>query len=144
MREKINKARKNKKGFSLVELIVVIAIMAVLVAILAPQFLKYVERSRVSADKQNVTEIINAVQAYASDDTTTTFPTGTVTLNIKGTASTADANVASALTAAGLNIGNINLKSQNWGTDKKITIVFGQDTTTKALTVTVTPTDAAQ
>lgn len=37
---------KQNKGFSLVELIIVIAIMAVLVGFLAPQFLKYVEKSR--------------------------------------------------------------------------------------------------
>ena len=35
----------NNKGFSLIELIVVIAIMAILVSVLAPQFMKYVEDS---------------------------------------------------------------------------------------------------
>ena len=43
--------KTNNKGFSLVELIIVIAIMAILVGVLAPQYLKYVEKSRVSADK---------------------------------------------------------------------------------------------
>ena len=38
--------RKDNKGFSLVELIIVIAIMVALVAMLAPQFVKYVQRSR--------------------------------------------------------------------------------------------------
>ncbi len=43
---KAREARKDNKGFSLVELIIVIAIMVALVAMLAPQFVKYVQKSR--------------------------------------------------------------------------------------------------
>ena len=43
------KKKLNNKGFSLIELIIVVAIMAVLIGVLAPQYLKYVEKSRVSA-----------------------------------------------------------------------------------------------
>lgn len=48
---------KENKGFSLVELIIVIAIMAVLVGVLAPQFIKYVEQSRRSRDIQNADQL---------------------------------------------------------------------------------------
>ena len=61
--------KMNNKGFSLVELIIVIAIMAVLVGVLAPQFLKYVERSRKSTDVQTVAEIVSAVNVYVADPT---------------------------------------------------------------------------
>ncbi|MBR6148829.1 MAG: prepilin-type N-terminal cleavage/methylation domain-containing protein [Lachnospiraceae bacterium] len=55
--------KMNNKGFSLVELIVVIAIMAVLVGVLAPQFIKYVESSRRSTDISNAQNIQSAVLA---------------------------------------------------------------------------------
>lgn len=61
------KKKMNNKGFSLVELIIVIAIMVILVAVLAPQYLKYVEKSRVATDTQTTVEFINAMQVVAAD-----------------------------------------------------------------------------
>ena len=65
----MKKGKMNNKGFSLVELIIVIAIMAVLVVVLAPQYLKYVERSRNATDLQNATAIVTACQVWAADPT---------------------------------------------------------------------------
>lgn len=59
--------KMNNKGFSLVELIIVIAIMVILVAVLAPQYLRYVEKSRVSSDVQTTVELINVMQVLAAD-----------------------------------------------------------------------------
>lgn len=42
----------NNKGFSLVELIIVVAIMAIAVGVMAPQLLKYIEKTNVSSDLQ--------------------------------------------------------------------------------------------
>lgn len=59
--------RLGNKGFSLVELIVVIAIMAVLVGVLAPQFIKYVEKSRQGTDITNLDSIKSVVVSYYAD-----------------------------------------------------------------------------
>lgn len=67
--KKLEQNKKNNKGFSLVELIVVIAIMIVLVAVLAPVFTKYVEQSRRATDVQNANTIASAILVYATDNT---------------------------------------------------------------------------
>ena len=70
MMEQHRKFMKNNKGFSLVELIIVIAIMAVLVAVLAPQYTKYVEKSRESTDISAVDSIVGACKTVAIDPNT--------------------------------------------------------------------------
>ena len=72
--------KTNNKGFSLVELIIVIAIMAVLIGVLAPQFIKYVERSRESTDLQNIEEIKTAAETYVADHGEESLP-ATITVN---------------------------------------------------------------
>ncbi len=75
---------KNNKGFSLVELIVVIAIMAVLVGVIAPTLIQNIEKSRESKDIQALDSIAAAAQlAVATEkgssvalDTANAYDTG--------------------------------------------------------------------
>lgn len=76
----MKKENMNNKGFSLVELIIVIAIMAILIVVLAPQYLKYVEKSRVSSDQTTIVEYINAMQVIAADPDITLDSTKSYTL----------------------------------------------------------------
>ena len=59
--------KMNNKGFSLIELIIVIAIMAILVAIIAPNLTKYLGSSKKETDKKNLDEVEAQVKNCISD-----------------------------------------------------------------------------
>lgn len=110
---------KNNKGFSLVELIIVIAIMAVLIGVLAPQFIKYVERSRESTDLQNIEEVKTAIESYVADNgesigsgTTYTVTADKDAKTVKATTSGGD-DLAKGLAEYGIT-GSETLKSGQW------------------------------
>ena len=71
-----NKKKKDNKGFTLVELVIVVAILAILVGILAPQYTKYVEKSRQSADASNLENIVKGFKVAAADTDYNIIPNG--------------------------------------------------------------------
>ena len=74
---------KDNKGFSLVELIIVIAIMAVLVSVLAPQYLKHVRESKITYDINNAEQIADATAtALADEEEALTVPAQGSTINV--------------------------------------------------------------
>lgn len=112
----MKKEKMNDKGFSLVELIIVIAIMAVLIVVLAPQYLKYVERSRNSTDLQNATEIVTALQVYGSDpEATESIPATEFSITISNADVALTGFAKAALVDAGLadSAGNLSIRCQS-------------------------------
>ncbi len=65
--ERMNEDISNR-GFSLVELVIVVAIMSILIALLAPQYLKYVENSRRASDEELVKSIHDVIAVAITDE----------------------------------------------------------------------------
>ena len=75
----MKKLIKNKKGFTLIELIVVIAILAVLAAILVPSILGYVKEARIAANDANARSIYSELSAKVAMGTEANTPgTGSI------------------------------------------------------------------
>ena len=60
------KKKKNRKGFSLVELIVVLVIMAILVAALVPSLVGYIRQARQSNSKDECASAVQAAELNGS------------------------------------------------------------------------------
>ena len=59
--------KKNNKGFTLVELIVVLVILAILAAILVPALLGYIDKARQGQYEEEAHSILVACQGYATE-----------------------------------------------------------------------------
>lgn len=69
LKNRVEKAAQNQKGFSLVELIIVIAILGIIAAIALPNITGAIDNARKNTDVTNAKAIANAaVQAFAKDD----------------------------------------------------------------------------
>ena len=122
-----NRKKKDNKGFTLVELVIVVAILAILVGLLAPQYTKYVEKSRKSADVSNLENLVTSFKTAAADGSTN-IAAGTYAIEVTTTGSSAGAGTATepyTVTAntdlesllgsfAGSDWKNTKLKSAKW------------------------------
>lgn len=90
MIKNLRKRCKNKKGFTMVELIVVIVIILVLTALLVPTILKYVDRAAQANTKADAATALMQIQADVADSYATSnadlanVTVGGITMN-KGT-----------------------------------------------------------
>jgi type IV pilus assembly protein PilA len=128
--------KMNNKGFSLVELIIVIAIMAILIAVLAPQYLRYVEKSRLQADNSAIGEVANAVKVACANDKINEGITGSESYTFSTTAQAVSFGPAS-LDAELANVvgSSIQLKSNTYKQSGMPKITISIDATTKSIIV---------
>ena len=108
--------KTNNKGFSLVELIIVIAIMAILAGAIAPALIKYIDKSRKSNDVSSAKTIKTAVEtALGNEDcysylTSVASATADAVITITPNNSTATNAIAiSGTPAAGSYTGDLTL-----------------------------------
>ena len=94
-------AAKNNQGFTLVELIIVIAVIAILTAVVAPKYITYIERSRISTDEYYISEAARSLVEVAAMNPEIKGLPATVTFDTEGkirctaaTGATADATKA--------------------------------------------------
>ncbi|QPM69334.1 type IV pilin protein [Atribacter laminatus] len=76
MRRKQNK--KGEEGFTLIELIVVIAILGFLLAIAIPRYNTSRTRAAVNASAANLKNLANAVELYATENNLSSYPSGSL------------------------------------------------------------------
>lgn len=115
--------KKSNKGFSLVELIIVIAIMAILAAAIAPALIRYIDKSRKADDIQFFGQIQSAASAALANEEAYTSVSG----NMGGTTPVWTGTVASngAVTNDTTNNEFVKEVNSTLGSDNKLKYVKG-------------------
>lgn len=154
------KRKMNNKGFSLVELIVVMAIMAILAVTLAPRLTHYVEKARKSSDQEVINTILStSVLSLADESIKADFALvddSSNNINLSLDTDSADTNNSFYITSDGKTwsvnpsnslsnklffneistvVGNFKLKSTNAGSNT--VIIINYNSTTDVVTVTL-------
>ncbi len=70
-----NLLKKARRGFTLVEIMIVVLIIGILLAIAIPNFVRARNTSRAKACTANLKQIDSATEQYLMDNRTTTYPT---------------------------------------------------------------------
>ena len=140
------KPLNSKKGFTLIEILVVIAIIAILAGVAIPNIFSYINKTKAKADETNAAVIAKAVQsAIAFDDTVTSAEYSGLATALDGTNSKGDISefldtvpapkvgtntfyvVTTVTTTAGSEAVQVQVGYTNAGSDGIATILYDSD-----------------
>lgn len=132
MLKKLKDLRSDKKGFTLVELIVVLVILAILAALLIPALTGYIDKAKKKQIEAETRQVVMAAQTLV-DEEYAVLPAGTsdVSYDASGTAAAGDGKVtASEITTLAEVRGNITALNISGGKVTSVTYTSGSRTCT--------------
>lgn len=144
LKAKLDSVRKNKKGFSLVELIIVIAIMVALIAVMAPAFVKYVQKSRDAAFTTACEDYFTALKTYYGDPDTeiADLQSGEIKMSINAEKHF-DINTTISCKDDIKNLAGVDTAKKMGATEKTCTIKITKDSSTGGFSFEMTYSPAA-